>query len=87
MPGITATIERAEPLLRGWPASAELYLPRRGPGTLFRNPALAATYRRIVAEAGRRRREGEIERARDAFYRGFVAEAIDRFSARATAAC
>jgi gamma-glutamyltranspeptidase/glutathione hydrolase len=79
VPGITATIERVEPLLRDWPASAGLYLPAPRPGSLFRNPALAATYRRIVAEASGGGREAEIERARELFYRGFVAEAIDRF--------
>ena len=81
IPGITATIERTEPLLRTWPGSAELYLPAPRPGTLFRNPALAATYRRILEEAGTGSRENRIDRARDAFYRGFVADEIDRFSA------
>ncbi len=81
IPGITMTIERTEELLRGWPASAELYLPAPRPGTLFRNPALAATYRRILDEAGDGDRETRIDRARDAFYRGFVAEEIDGFSA------
>jgi gamma-glutamyltranspeptidase / glutathione hydrolase len=81
VPGMTATIENAEPLLREWPASAELYLPVPRPGTLFRNRALAAAYRRILAEAGRGAREARIDRARDAFYRGFVADAIDRFCA------
>ena len=80
IPGITATIERTEPLLRTWPGSAELYLPAPRPGTLFRNPALAATYRRILEEAGTGSRENRIDRARDAFYRGFVADEIDRFS-------
>src|SRR6188474_826241 len=32
VPGITATIERVEPLLREWPASADLYLPAPRPG-------------------------------------------------------
>ena len=81
IPGISATIERTEPLLRTWPGSADLYLPAPQPGTLFRNPALAETYRRILAEAGTGSRESRIDRARDAFYRGFVAEEIDRFSA------
>ena len=81
IPGMTATIERTEPLLRTWPGSAELYLPPPRPGTLFRNPALAATYRRILEEAGTGSRENRIDRARDAFYRGFVADEIDRFSA------
>ena len=69
----------AEPLLRDWPASAELYLPAPQPGELFRNRQLAATYGRIVAESLGGDREAEIERARDAFYRGFVADAIDAF--------
>jgi len=81
VPGITSTIERTADLLRGWPASAELYLPAPRPGTLFRNPALAATYRRILAEAGSGSRERRIDRAREAFYRGFVAEAVDSFCA------
>ncbi len=81
IPGITATIERTEPLLRTWPGSAELYLPAPRPGSLFRNRALAATYRRILEEAGTGSREARIDRARDAFYRGFVADEIDRFSA------
>ncbi|MGH3307207.1 MAG: gamma-glutamyltransferase family protein [Nocardioides sp.] len=80
IPGMTATIERTEPLLRTWPGSSELYLPAPRPGTLFRNPALAATYRRILEEAGTGSREARIDRARDAFYRGFVADEIDRFS-------
>jgi gamma-glutamyltranspeptidase/glutathione hydrolase len=79
VPGMTATIERVEPLLRQWPASAELYLPTPRPGTLFRNRALAATYRRIVDEAGQGSRESRIDRARGAFYRGFVADTIDWF--------
>ena len=81
LPGMTATIERAEPLLRDWPGSAELYLPAPRPGALFRNQALAATYRRILAEAGAGSREQRIDSARAAFYRGFVAESIDRFCA------
>jgi gamma-glutamyltranspeptidase/glutathione hydrolase len=80
VPGITATIDRVEPLLREWPASAELYLPSPQPGTLFRNPQLAATYRRICDEARGGSRQDEIERARELFYSGFVAEEIDAFS-------
>jgi gamma-glutamyltranspeptidase / glutathione hydrolase len=81
VPGMTVTIERTEELLAGWPASAALYLPAPRPGTSFRNPQLAATYRRILEEArGGPNRETRIDRARSAFYRGFVAEAIDRFS-------
>jgi gamma-glutamyltranspeptidase/glutathione hydrolase len=74
IPGITTTIERVEPLLRDWPASAELYLPAPRPGSTFRNPRLAATWRRLLAESG-----GTIHGARSVFYEGFVAEEIDRF--------
>ena len=78
--GITMTIERSEPLLREWPASAALYLPAPQPGTTFRNPQLAATWTRLLDEARGGSREEEIERARHVFYEGFVAEEIDRFS-------
>jgi len=80
IPAITATIERTESLLRRWPGSAELYLPAPQPGSRFRNRALAATYRRILNEAGSGTREERIDRARDAFYRGFVAQELDRFN-------
>ncbi|WP_210485167.1 gamma-glutamyltransferase family protein [Microvirga antarctica] len=68
-----------------WPSSAAIYLPGGEvpkPRKLFRNEALAATWKRILreAEAPGRNREAEIEAARAAFYKGFVAEAIDRFS-------
>src|SRR5271167_2137947 len=72
----------ADMFRREWPSSAAVYLPGGMPpvpGRLFRNPALAAMYRRVLAEAGDRTREHQIERARAAWYRGFVAEAIDRF--------
>jgi gamma-glutamyltranspeptidase/glutathione hydrolase len=75
-----------EPVFRTeWPTAAEVWLRGGGPrrGSLYRLPALAATYRRLVeeAEAAARDREGQIEAARDAFYRGWVADAIDRFVA------
>ncbi len=72
----------AEMFRREWPSSAAVYLPHGcppAPGRLFRNPALAATYRRVLAEAVEGSREDRIERAREAWYRGFVAAAIDRF--------
>ena len=81
VPGIPFTIRRVEKLLRSWPGSAELYLPPPEPGSTFRNPVLAATYRRLVDESRGGSREEELERARLLFYEGFVAEAIDRFSA------
>jgi gamma-glutamyltranspeptidase/glutathione hydrolase len=81
LPSIRATIDRVEELLHGWPGSAELYLPAPEVGALFRNATLAATYRRIVDESRGGSREEEIEKARRAWYEGFVAEEIDRFVA------
>jgi len=78
---VRATIELNEELLRSWPGSAALYLPVPEAGALFHNPALAATYSRILEESRGGSREEEIERARLVFYEGFVAEEIDRFSA------
>jgi gamma-glutamyltranspeptidase / glutathione hydrolase len=74
-------IAEVEELFRDeWATSGDVYL-RDGvpaPGSRFSNPALAATYRRVVDEAkGAAGREAEIDAARDAFYRGFVAEAMD----------
>lgn len=70
-----------------WPSSAAVWLPGGkppAPGALFSTPAVAQTYKRILAEAKATGgdRERQIEAARNAFYRGFVAEAIERFSTR-----
>jgi gamma-glutamyltranspeptidase/glutathione hydrolase len=81
-----AMIERLAPLFREhWTSSGALYL-RGGAapaaGSLLSNPALAQTYRRIVAEAGCAvDRESQADLAIRAFYEGFVAEAIDKFVA------
>jgi gamma-glutamyltranspeptidase / glutathione hydrolase len=70
--------------LRGWPTSATLYLPGgRLPevGVLFANPALADTLDLLV-DAERRAggdRPAGLRAARDAFYRGEPASAIERF--------
>jgi gamma-glutamyltranspeptidase/glutathione hydrolase len=67
-----------------WPTTARVYLPDGGvpeARKLFRNPWLGQTWRRVLAEAEAvgGDRERQVEAARNAFYRGFVAEAIDRF--------
>jgi gamma-glutamyltranspeptidase/glutathione hydrolase len=83
VPRIVSTIATVEELFRTeWASSAAVYLPGgRLPaaGTLLSNAALAATYRRVVAEAeaAARDRDEQIQAARNVFYRGFVAEAID----------
>src|SRR5579863_8218874 len=78
----------AELFLNHWTGSAEVYLPGGrvpAPGSLFANPALAATYRRILdeAEAASGDRDEQIEAARRAYYEGFVAEAIAVYLASA----
>src|SRR5436189_1831043 len=88
VPRISATIQGVLGLFREeWKHSAALYVPGGDvprPGELFRNRALAGTYRRLVAEAEQRAsdREGQIDAACDAFYSGFVAEAIVGFVER-----
>jgi gamma-glutamyltranspeptidase/glutathione hydrolase len=66
-----------------WPTSAAQWLPGGKlptPNGLFRNPALAKTYGRVARDAmAKSGREAQIDAARDLWYRGFVAEAIDKF--------
>ena len=68
-----------------WPESGAIYLPGGTPHkerSILRNPGMAATYRRILAEseAAGGSRENQIDAARRAWYQGFVAEEIDRFA-------
>src|SRR5262245_27019078 len=80
VPRITQAIQQVEHVFRDeWPSSAEVFLPAPEPGTLLRSPGVGATYKRIVEEAGDGSREQQVARARDAWYRGFVAEAVDEF--------
>jgi gamma-glutamyltranspeptidase/glutathione hydrolase len=82
---IPAAIETVKDFFRQeWPSSAAIYLPGGDvpkTGRLFRNPSIAATYQRVLreAEAAGGDREAQIEAARNAWYAGFVAEAIDKF--------
>jgi gamma-glutamyltranspeptidase/glutathione hydrolase len=81
----SATIGTVAQLFRDyWPTSAAVYLPGDkvpAVGSLFANTALAATYRRFLteAESAGGDRVAQIERARQSWSQGFVAEAIDRF--------
>ncbi|MCX4766143.1 gamma-glutamyltransferase [Streptomyces sp. NBC_01275] len=86
---VGATVETVRELFETeWTSSAEVYLPggrAPRPGELFRNPALAATWRRLLAEtAGAGGREAQIEAAREVWRTGFVAEALVRQSGRPT---
>ncbi|MEU0693743.1 gamma-glutamyltransferase [Streptomyces niveus] len=73
-----------------WTSSADVYLPggrAPAPGELFRNPALAATWRRLTAEAeeaGGDDRVAQIDAARSIWRTGFIAEALIRQSGRPT---
>ncbi|PZU86743.1 MAG: gamma-glutamyltransferase [Chelatococcus sp.] len=85
LPRVSNSIAELTELFTGeWPTSGAVYLPGgKAPEArkLFRNPAAAATYRRILSEseAGGGSREKQIQAAYDAWYKGFVAEAMDRF--------
>ncbi len=85
VPSVSATIEGMRPLFEAeWKSSAAVFLPRGdvpAPGTLFARPALAAAWERLLREASGGSRERRIDGARNAFYRGFVAEAVHRFCA------
>ena len=82
LPRVAESIAAIEQLFREhWPTSAETWLPAPAPWSLFHRPALAETFARVLAEAeaGSGDRDGQIQAARDAWYRGFVAEAIGAF--------
>ncbi len=86
---VGATVETVRELFeKEWTSSAEVYLPggtAPRPGELLRNPALAATWKRLLAEvAGAGDREAQIEAAREVWRTGFVAEALVRQAGRPT---
>ncbi|MBY5850042.1 gamma-glutamyltransferase family protein [Rhizobium ruizarguesonis] len=84
LPRVSATIKGLAALFeKEWPTSYETWLPGGSAPEAhanFRNPVLAETWKRIIAEAeAKSGREAQVEAARDAFYRGFVAEKIDDY--------
>jgi gamma-glutamyltranspeptidase / glutathione hydrolase len=81
LPRVAATIAGLKDFFETeWPSSYETWLPGGRPPEAHdnvRNPVLAETWKRIVAEGeAKADRDDQIEAARDAFYRGFVAERI-----------
>lgn len=83
VPRISAAIESVRPLFeQEWRTSAAVFL-RNGntpaPGSLFARPALAETWQKLLGLATGSTREARIDSARNAWYRGFVAEAIGNF--------
>ncbi len=83
LPALSRTIASVRQLfLEHWEPSARVWLDRGAvpaAGRQWRTPVLAATYRRILAEATGATREQRIGAARDAWYCGFVAESIESF--------
>ncbi len=84
LPRVSATIEGLADFFRQeWPTSHATWLPGGNvpeARALFRNPVLAKTWTRLLAQAETRQgREAQIEGARDCFYRGFIAESIVSF--------
>jgi gamma-glutamyltranspeptidase/glutathione hydrolase len=85
LPRVSATIDAmASTFIEEWTTSAAVYLDGAGapsPWSRLRLTALADTYERIVheAEAASTERDAQIDAALDAWYRGFVADAVDTF--------
>ena len=84
IPQIGRTVESVRGLFTDhWTTSAEVYLPQGkapSPDERLVNPALAATWKRWLSEseAGGGDRETRIERARQVWRQGFIAEAFVR---------
>jgi len=82
LPRVARSIAALDEFFRTeWPTSAQTWLPAPASWSLFKNETLAATYERLLeeAESATRDRDGQIQAARDAWSRGFVAQAIDDF--------
>lgn len=84
LPGVARTIDgMADFFATEWPTSAATWTPggrAPDPGTVFKNPALAQTWTRLLQEAESvEGRAAQIDAARRSFREGFVAEAIDTY--------
>ncbi len=85
LPRVSNSIAELTELFTGeWPTSGAVYLPGGNvpkAKELFRNQAAADTYKRLLseAEAAGSDRQEQIQAAYDAWYKGFVAEAMDKF--------
>mgnify|MGYP001066181102 CR=1 FL=1 len=84
LPRVAHTIAGLADFFRDeWPTSYETWLPggaAPAPWSLFRNPDLADTWDRLLTEAESvSGREAQLDAARDAFYQGFITEAIEDY--------
>jgi gamma-glutamyltranspeptidase/glutathione hydrolase len=86
-PLLAASISRGQRNLSRYPTTAKLFLPGGAPiraGEVFRNPDYAATLRKLVdaeqqAKAKGASRSAAIRAAFDRFYKGDIAQEVDRF--------
>ncbi|MEV6229370.1 gamma-glutamyltransferase family protein [Saccharopolyspora shandongensis] len=82
---ISTTIDTVRAMFTDhWPTSAQLWLTDGAapkPGSVLKNPVLADTWERLLAEgeAAGPGREAQIDAARRAWSHGFVAEAVEKF--------
>ncbi|MEJ6395536.1 gamma-glutamyltransferase family protein [Gymnodinialimonas sp. 2305UL16-5] len=88
LPRVAHTIAGLAEFFRDeWPTSHATWLPggtAPPPGALFRNPALADTWERLLTEAEAvEGRAAQIDAAHRAFYEGFIAGAIDGYLRKA----
>lgn len=85
VPGIHTLLTALRDLfVSEWTSSADTYLQNGNVpdvNSMVTNPVLADTYSRIIkeADASGGSREDRIEKAREIFYEGFIAEQIDTF--------
>ncbi len=84
-PRLEAALAAQAEKLRGWPSSAEVFLPGGEVprvGQVLRQPGLARTFEALISAERRARRSGReagIRAARDYFYRGPLAEEMVKF--------
>ena len=84
---LAESIDRGKANLSKYPTTAKIFLPNGQPlkaGELLKNPDYAATLRKLVdaeqqALARKATRSAAIKAAFDRFYKGDIAQAIDRF--------
>lgn len=84
LPRVCETISDLQEFFQDeWPTSHRTWLPNGNPpqpGDLIKLPVLAETWTKLLKEAEQvRGREEQFEAAREVFYKGFIADEIDKF--------
>lgn len=86
-PTVASALDRAAETFRQYPTTAAVFLPGGQPpvaGQLFKYPALAQTYRKVIeaertAKAAGKSRSAALRAAFDRFYKGDIAQEMARF--------